>query len=108
MVSARWRRLLIGAALLFSSACSRSPAIPALPRNASSSVAYVGASACLGCHRDIGSTFAATGMGRAFYPLDATSAVEDFTKENHLDLKADGITYEMTSTDGGYVMRQSV
>jgi Flp pilus assembly protein TadD len=108
MVSPRRRRILIGAALLSFSACARSPAIPAAPRNASPSVRYVGSAACLGCHRDVGATFAATGMGRAFYPLDATTAVEDFTKGNRFDLKADGLAYEMSSAGGAYAMRQSV
>jgi len=47
-------------------------------------------------------------MGRAFYPLDATTAVEDFTKDNRVELRADGIIYEMSSGGGGYLMRQSV
>jgi Flp pilus assembly protein TadD len=47
-------------------------------------------------------------MGRAFYPMTAETAVEDFEEKNRLDLPADRLAYEMVREGGRYLMRQLV
>lgn len=71
-------------------------------------VRYVGREACTPCHAAIARTYSGTGMGRAFYPLDPQTAVEDFTSRNTLEIASERLLYEMTARDGSYWMRQSV
>ena len=49
-------------------------------------VAYVGADACRPCHLQQAATYGETGMGRAFYPMTAEVAVEDFDGDGHTDM----------------------
>lgn len=70
-------------------------------------VAYVGADACTECHAEIAASYARTGMGRAYYPLDASTEVEDFTT-NNIWTAPSGLTYRMEKRGGRYFMRQSV
>lgn len=69
--------------------------------------AYAGPASCAECHASIAKSYAGTGMGRSFYPLEPDSAVEDFTSDNRLELPDSGLAYEMTARDDGYWMRQA-
>lgn len=77
-------------------------------RNADLSVRYVGAGTCRRCHAAIAETYAATGMGRAFYPLDDDRVVEDFTSNNRIEIPTEGIRYRMIEKEGRRFIRQEV
>lgn len=47
-------------------------------------------------------------MGRSFYPLTPAGAVEDFERNNRLEIPGQRLAYEMTARDGRYFMRQIV
>lgn len=99
--------LLAGLAAACSKSKSTAPEAAA-PAGAASEAAAVGKQACASCHPDIAATFGETGMGRSWYPLTRSTAIEDFTRRNTLELKASGLTYTMVDRDGRYFMRQSL
>ena len=84
----------------------RAEAATAEIRNADLSVRYLGDASCRPCHLQQASTYVETGMGRAFYPLTAESAVEDFTEHNEFVDEAKGLHYRMTRRDGRFFQRQ--
>jgi len=69
---------------------------------------YVGTAECLGCHPDVAATYAQTGMGKAFFPLTPETAVEDFTRDNEIEIPGTGLRYRMIERDGRYFQRQFV
>lgn len=73
--------------------------------NHAADVAYVGEAACRSCHAELYVTHRGTGMGRAFYPMNATNAVADFDENNELRTPR-GVAYRMIERDGHYFMRQ--
>jgi len=107
----RARTLLI--AILAGASCgkdARSPGarVPSTPAfaNQAKGVAYVGSEACRSCHAETWSTFAHTGMGRSFYPLEAGRVIEDWTTRNVFVDSRTGLHYRMTRRDGKFLMRQ--
>ena len=76
--------------------------------NQNAGVGYVGIKACDRCHVEVASSYAHTGMGRSFYPMSARVAVEDFTRENEIEIHESGVRYRMENRDGKYWMRQFV
>jgi Flp pilus assembly protein TadD len=112
--SSLWR---IAAAAAFAAGlivlgCSRpAPALqppPATFLNQAPSVRYVGVQACRKCHVEKASTFAHTGMGRAFYRFTSAVAVEDFSKRNELVDPRTGVHYRMTRRGPSFFMKQFV
>ncbi|HEX6849976.1 MAG TPA: tetratricopeptide repeat protein [Candidatus Polarisedimenticolaceae bacterium] len=69
---------------------------------------YAGPQACAACHPDIAATFHETGMGRSWYPLTKASAIEDFSRNNTVELERSGLVYRMLERDGRFFMRQSL
>lgn len=68
-------------------------------------VRYVGKQECVECHQGINLTFSQTGMGRAYYPLTAQNAVEDFSRNNEIEVGA-GVRYRMERRGDKFFMRQ--
>ena len=65
---------------------------------------YVDAALCAACHAEIASSYRKTGMGRSFYKLQASNAVEDFGKPFY---HAASETYlVMVERDGKYYQRR--
>jgi len=85
---------------------TRTEAVKTEIRNTDLSVHYLGDAACRPCHLQQASTYSATGMGRAFYPLTPEVAVEDFAKNNEFVDETKGLHYRMESRDGRYFQRQ--
>ncbi|MFQ5766595.1 MAG: tetratricopeptide repeat protein [Acidobacteriota bacterium] len=74
--------------------------------NQSPDVAYVGSGACSTCHAEIALAFRKTGMGRSWYPMSRSVAMEDFTDHNELVIGKTGLHYRMLERDGHYYQRQ--
>ena len=70
-------------------------------QNHDPAVEFVGAEACQSCHRDIHATHQNTGMGRAFHPMTAEHAVEDWDGAEVVDPER-RLRYRMTEEDGRY------
>ena len=81
---------------------------PRAALEASAEDTYVGTAECVGCHPDVAATFAQTGMGRAFYPMTPETAVEDFARDNEIEIPGTGLRYRMIERDGRYYQRQFV
>lgn len=94
----------IGAAVLLLSACG-APSDPPPPRG---DATYIGEAECRHCHLDIATTYEHTGMGRSWYRLTPEVVVEDFTRNNEIEVPGRGLRYRMLERDGRYFMRQFV
>ncbi|NIM01971.1 MAG: tetratricopeptide repeat protein, partial [Acidobacteria bacterium] len=70
------------------------------------SVAYVGREACRDCHLAIYNSYARTGMGRSFRPLNAETTVGEF--EGSPEFSENGMTYRVFERDGKYFMQEFV
>ena len=89
-------------------ACSRGTEPPSAPAAAAAGEKFVGSDACRPCHAEIWSTFSRTGMGRAWYPMAEAPVIEDWSKNNALEVPSTGLRYRMTRRDGKFFMRQSI
>ena len=67
---------------------------------------YVGATACRPCHAEIASTYAHTGMGRAWSRMGPGNAPEDFSGTRLVEIPGSPLRYRMTERDGKYRMTQ--
>jgi len=76
-------------------------------RNMDASVRYVGGQACQPCHSDIARSFASTGMGRSLYTLQPGTDVEDFSRNNRLEVASERVVYEMLARGDDRVIRLS-
>ena len=88
--------------------CGRATPEPVSPgfRNTDPAVRYLGTDSCRPCHLQQSSTYSATGMGRAFYPLTPEVAVEDFSVHNEFIDEAKGLRYRMEQRHGRFYQRQ--
>lgn len=102
------RRVGAFLALLVIAACGRDATPPPVERSGPGSREFVGASACRGCHQEIASTYAHTGMGRAWARMRPELAVEDFSGTRVLEIPRSGLRYRMHERDGRYLMTQFV
>ena len=86
------RRIFLAALAILPLSCAREPSheAPAAPP-APVEAGYVGPKTCATCHREIAATYAKTGMGRSWYPLEATGVVEDFEKHNVVEFEGSGL-----------------
>jgi Flp pilus assembly protein TadD len=101
------RAAAIGACLLLFAACSGTGDPPALEHlNHGPDAEYVGIVECRRCHVEIATTYARTGMGRSWYPMHPSKAVEDWTENNEIEIPGTGLRYRMFERDGKYWMRQ--
>lgn len=89
-------------------ACACSPQVERAGDEALPAAEYVGADACRSCHLGIASTYAQTGMGRAFHAMDSTIVEADFVDRNTFYSDRGGIRYEMFERDGRYFQKQYV
>lgn len=77
-------------------------------RNVSQEIGWVGMDACRECHFEKHSTYRHTGMGRAFYPMEPSVAVEDFRGANDVGVVDSVMRYRMTERNGRYYQREYV
>ncbi len=88
------------------------PAVDAIPADAPAfvnhdpAVAYVGREACRDCHLAIYNSYARTGMGRSFRPLNAETTVGEF--DGSPEFTEGGMTYRMFERDDRYFMQEYV
>ena len=96
------RHFAVLAALMMLAACGRTPAPETAP-----AATYVSGETCRPCHAETWSTFAHTGMGRSWYPMNGARIVENWTTHNTFDVKDQGLRYTMSRRDGKFFMRQA-
>ena len=64
------------------------------------------ADSCQPCHASIVQSYARTGMGRSFFPLSATTRIEDFSHRNRLQHEASRSDFRMEEREGRFYMRR--
>lgn len=69
---------------------------------------FVGAASCRPCHQGIASTYAHTGMGRAWSRMEPGNAPEDFSGARVVAVPGSPVRYRMAERDGRYFVRQFV
>jgi tetratricopeptide (TPR) repeat protein len=74
--------------------------------NTDPTVGYVGEQACVPCHLQQATSYAETGMGRAFYPMSPEVAVEDFAENNTFVDRRTGLHYRMERRGDRFYQRQ--
>ncbi len=104
------RAAAVAATVVALTGCAReAPPTSSAFANHAPGVRYLGIDACVGCHKDKAETFAHTGMGRSAFPMAPAVAVEDFTRNNEIEIVHQGkIRYRMTEREGKFFMRQLV
>jgi Flp pilus assembly protein TadD len=76
------------------------------PPTAAATNKYADPAQCEACHAAIAATFHKTGMGRSFYKLQPSTAVEDFTRGKPYYHEASNTYIAMIARDGKYYQRR--